>query len=59
MGKCMYLVIPCYNEEEVLYETSNRLLAKLNEMIEDGLVNTTSRIMFVNDGSKDNKLNII
>ncbi|MDB2138682.1 glycosyltransferase family 2 protein [Clostridium butyricum] len=59
MGKCMYLVIPCYNEEEVLYETSNRLLAKLNEMIEDGLVNTTSRIMFVNDGSKDNTWNII
>lgn len=55
----MYLVIPCYNEEEVLYETSNRLLAKLNEMIEDGLVNTTSRIMFVNDGSKDNTWNII
>ncbi|MEW3512192.1 glycosyltransferase family 2 protein [Clostridium butyricum] len=59
MGKCMYLVIPCYNEEEVLYETSSRLLAKLNEMIEDGLVNTTSRIMFVNDGSKDNTWNII
>ncbi|MGO5135454.1 glycosyltransferase family 2 protein [Clostridium butyricum] len=59
MGKCMYLVIPCYNEEEVLYETSNRLLAKLNEMIEEGLVNTTSRIMFVNDGSKDNTWNII
>jgi len=55
----MYLVIPCYNEEEVLYETSNRLLAKLNEMIEEGLVNTTSRIMFVNDGSKDNTWNII
>lgn len=59
MNKCMYLVIPCYNEEEVLEETSKRLITKLNSMIEKGLVDETSRIMFVDDGSKDSTWKII
>ena len=49
----LYLVIPCYNEEEVLPETSKRLLEKMQKMISDGLISEQSKIVFVNDGSKD------
>jgi len=55
----LYLVIPCYNEEEVLGETSKRLLAKLKAMTEKGLVSEKSRIVFVDDGSKDKTWQII
>lgn len=55
----LYLVIPCYNEEEVLPETSKRLLEKMNNLIKANKINNTSRIVFVNDGSKDNTWNII
>ena len=51
-GRVLYLVIPCYNEEEVLPETSKRLTAKLGAMIEMGLISEDSKIVFVNDGSK-------
>lgn len=53
MKEVLYLVVPCYNEEEVLYETSSRLLEKLNSMIDKGIVSENSKILFVNDGSKD------
>ena len=55
----LYLVIPCYNEEEVLPETSRRLLVKMNSMMDDGLISRMSRIMFVDDGSKDRTWEII
>lgn len=55
----LYLVIPCYNEEEVLYETSSRLLKKISTMIEKKIISQKSRIIFVNDGSKDNTWDII
>lgn len=55
----LYLVIPCYNEEEVLHETSKRLLDKMNTMIEKGLIDKESKILFVNDGSKDKTWSII
>lgn len=51
--KKLYVVIPCYNEEEVLNETAFRLETKMNEMIEDNLISPKSRVVFVNDGSKD------
>lgn len=51
--KTLYLVVPCYNEEEVLPETSKQLLAKVNSLVEKGTVSDRSRIVFVNDGSKD------
>lgn len=53
MKEILYLVVPCYNEEEVLYETSSRLLEKLDNMIENDIVSENSKILFVNDGSKD------
>lgn len=55
----LYLVIPCYNEEEVLHETSKRLLDKMNTMIERELIHKESKILFVNDGSKDKTWSII
>lgn len=51
--KKLYVVIPCYNEEEVLLETAKRIKIKMNEMIASGLIDKTSRVVFVNDGSKD------
>ena len=49
----LYMVVPCYNEQEVLPETSKRLLSKLMQHIESGSISDKSRIMFVDDGSKD------
>lgn len=60
MKKCrLYIVIPCYNEEKVLPETSIMFLDKLNELISKDLITEDSRIMFVNDGSKDRTWDII
>ncbi len=53
MADTLYIVVPCYNEEEVLPETSKRLRAKLEALIEAGKISKKSRIMLVNDGSKD------
>ena len=55
----LFCVIPCYNEQEVLPETSKRLEAKLKDLIDAGKISDDSRILFVNDGSKDNTWNII
>lgn len=55
----LYLVVPCYNEEEVLPETSRRLKEKLEGMIGQGLVDEKSRILFVDDGSRDKTWEII
>lgn len=59
MCEKLYIVVPCYNEEEVLIETSKRLLDKLNRMIDSGLISSNSKIMFVNDGSRDKTWKII
>ncbi len=59
MGDVLYLVIPCYNEEEVLPETAKRLLVKMNDLIEQGTVKESSKVIFVDDGSKDNTWEII
>lgn len=57
MKLCM--VIPCYNEEEVLRETALRLAAKYDKLISEGLISNDSRIVFVDDGSKDDTWEII
>lgn len=49
----LYIVVPCYNEEEVLHETSKRLEIKLNSLIEKKEISSESKILFVDDGSKD------
>ena len=55
----LYIIIPCYNEEQVLPITCSMFLNKLNDLISAGKIDPQSRIMFVNDGSKDNTWNII
>lgn len=47
------LIVPCYNEEEVLPETSSQLLALLDRMQQDGMADARSSITFVDDGSQD------
>ena len=49
----LYIVIPCYNEQEVLPITAPMFLNKLHELAEKKLVSENSRILFVNDGSSD------
>ena len=56
---CLYIVIPCYNEEEVLPITAPQFLAELTHLIESGKVSDDSRILFVNDGSKDRTWELI
>ena len=55
----VYFVIPCYNEEEVLAETTTRLTEKMVQMYRDGLADEKSRILYVDDGSKDKTWELI
>lgn len=53
MQRCLYVVIPCYNEEEVLPETTRQLLQKFDELLQKGYITDESRILYVDDRSKD------
>ncbi len=53
MNDTLYLVVPCYNEEAVLPETARQLESALQSLIDSGRCGASSRILFVNDGSKD------
>ena len=55
----LYIVVPCYNEEEVLEETTKRLDKKLTTLIKNKKISHKSKVMYVNDGSKDNTWNLI
>lgn len=59
MQPVLYLVVPCYNEEKVLPLTAPVFLAKLSQLAEEGLISDSSRVLFVNDGSKDATWSII
>ena len=59
MRNKLYMVIPCYNEQEVLPETSKRLKEKLSTLVKAGKIDPESRIIFVNDGSKDRTWELI
>lgn len=59
MRNKLYVVIPCYNEEEVLKETTKRLDTKLNDLIKAKKISSDSKVMYVNDGSKDKTWEII
>ena len=58
-GIILWLVVPCYNEEEVLPETSGRLKTIMTAMMASGKISADSKIAFVNDGSKDSTWSII
>ena len=53
MASKLMVVIPCYNEEEVLPETSRRLVDKMDSLVKKGLITPDSRVLLVNDGSRD------
>lgn len=55
----LYVVVPCYNEEEVLSETTKRLKKKLKKLISDNVISENSKVLYVNDGSNDNTWEII
>ena len=55
----LYIVIPCYNEEDVLEETSKRLKVKMNKLVENKIISNKSKVLFVNDGSKDKTWKLI
>lgn len=55
----LWIVVPCYNEEEVLPRTAPMFLGKIQEMENEGLISKESRILFVNDGSSDGTWNVI
>ncbi len=55
----LYIVVPCYNEEEVLPTTSGMFLKKIQDLAAEGKIAENSRILFVNDGSRDRTWDII
>ena len=55
----LYLVVPCYNEEEVLPHTAEVMREKMKRLQAEGKISPKSKILFVNDGSRDNTWNII
>ena len=59
MAEKLMVVIPCYNEEEVLPETSRRLVIKMGSLMEKGLISEDSKVLLVNDGSKDRTWELI
>lgn len=58
-AEILYMVVPCYNEQEVLHETAKQLKEKYKSLIDRGLISKLSRVVFVNDGSKDTTWQII
>lgn len=58
-NKKLYIIVPCYNEEEALERSADTLLKKLTDLTEKGLVSEDSKIVFVDDGSKDRTWEII
>lgn len=59
MADRLMVVIPCYNEEAVLPETSRRLRAKMSSLAEKGLISPESRVLLVDDGSRDRTWELI
>lgn len=55
----LYVVVPCYNENEVLPETNKRMVKKLNDLIYEKKISPKSRILYVDDGSKDDTWEMI
>ena len=58
-GKTLYLVVPCYNEEEIIESSITKLIQKMNRLISAEKVSAKSKLVFVNDGSRDRTLEIL
>lgn len=59
MKPILYIVVPCYNEEEVLPITAGMFVDKINELTKKEIISNESKVVFVNDGSKDKTWEII
>lgn len=59
MKDTLYIIIPCYNEQEVLPITAPKFLHKMENLIQKNMVSNESKILFIDDGSKDNTWKII
>ncbi|MGB3161830.1 MAG: glycosyltransferase family 2 protein [Carnobacterium sp.] len=59
MKNTLYMVIPCYNEKEVLHETAIRLKQVYLKLVDSNKINKKSKIVFINDGSQDTTWEII
>lgn len=55
----LYLAVPCYNEQEILSDTTQKLIHKMQALIDSGKISADSRIMYIDDGSKDKTWKII
>lgn len=55
----LYLIVPCYNEEEVLRDSASKLLAKMESLVSAQKISAESKIVFVNDGSRDGTAGIM
>ena len=55
----LYLVVPCYNEEEVVEKSAQVMSDKLRRLVSEGKIKGNSKVMFVNDGSRDNTLRLL
>ena len=55
----LYLAVPCYNEEDVLRDSAEKLLNKYDDMMAEGKITSDSKIVFIDDGSKDKTWSII
>ena len=58
-GNILYLVVPCYNEEEIIERSIEKLKEKMNRLIREGKISPKSKVMFVNDGSRDKTLSML
>lgn len=58
-GSVLYIVVPCYNEEEALPETAKRLREKMRALMSGGVISSDSRVLLVNDGSTDRTWELI
>lgn len=56
---CLYIVVPCYNEQEVLHFTNEALLNLINQLVEKQTISDRSKILYIDDGSKDDTWNLI
>ena len=57
--KLLSIIVPCYNEEEIIERSIVKLVDKMNRLIREGKVDAKSKIMFVNDGSRDKTLYLL
>lgn len=59
MNNVLYIVVPCYNEEEVIIETTKQLKEKMTNLVKNNKIDPKSKVLYVNDCSKDKTWNLI